>query len=134
MKPTSRTRKAAAVKKEATDLWSKIIRGTRGPLCESRWFYPEQCHGLAQDAAHIVPRGPAHTRTDLGNGFALCKSCHGRFGLYITEWHSFVDQTMGEGYLYRMEQQARLGVGVKFDWYDELDRLRAVADEIGLAS
>jgi hypothetical protein len=132
MRPTDRKRKPRAVKEEATQLWSKIIRTTRGPLCEARWFYPETCHGLAQDAAHIVPRGPAHTRTDLGNGFALCKSCHGHFGLYITEWQTFVDRTMGEGYLHRMEQQARLGVAVKFDWFDELDRLRAIAADLGI--
>ena len=134
MKPTSRKRKVAAVKAEATALWSKIIRTTRGPVCEARWFYPETCHGMAQDAAHIVPRGPAHTRTDLGNGFALCKSCHGRFGLYITEWTAFVEQTMGPGYLEAMEQRARAGVAVKFDWFDELDRLRVVAEEIGVAA
>lgn len=134
MKPTSRTRKPRAVKEEATQLWSKIIRQTRGPLCEARWTYPDTCHGLAQDAAHIVPRGPAHTRTDLGNGFALCKSCHGRFGLYITEWHAFVDATMGEDYLHQMEQKARVGVGQKFDWFDELDRLRALAEQIGVAA
>lgn len=134
MKPTKRTRKASAVKVDATNLWSKIIRQTRGPLCEARSFYPETCHGLAQDAAHIVPRGPAHTRTDLGNGFALCKSCHGRFGLYITEWTAFVAQTMGEGYLEAMERKAHEGVAVKFDWYDEFDRLRAVAADLGVAA
>ena len=134
MKPTSRTRKPAAVRDEATALWSRIIRQTRGPLCEARWAYPDTCHGLAQDAAHIVPRGPAHTRTDLGNGFALCKSCHGRFGLYITEWTAFVAHTMGDGYLVCMERKARDGVNVKFDWYDELDRLRVIAEEVGVAA
>lgn len=134
MKPTRRTRKAAAVKEEATQLWSRIIRTTRGPLCEARDFYPANCHGVAQDAAHIVPRGPAHTRTDLGNGFALCKSCHGRFGLYVTEWQAFVDLTMGEGYLARMERQAQDGVSVKFDWYDELDRLRVLAESLDIAA
>jgi hypothetical protein len=134
MRPTSRTRKAHAVKEEATQLWSKIIRETRGPLCEARWHFPETCHGMAQDAAHIVPRTPAHTRTDLGNGVALCKSCHGRFGLYLSQWTTFVANTMGEDYLYEMEQKANAGVKVKFDWYDELDRLRAIAEELGVAA
>lgn len=133
MKPTRRTRKVSAVKDEATALWSKIIRSTRGPVCEARWTYPETCHGMAQDAAHIVPRGPAHTRTDLGNGFALCKSCHGRFGLYISEWKAFVDQTMGVGYLEAMERQAQAGVSVKFDWFERLDQLRSIADDLGVA-
>ncbi len=134
MKPTSRTRKKAAVKDEATAVWSKIIRQTRGPVCEAVAYYPETCHQLAQDAAHIVPRGPAHTRTDLENGFALCKSCHGRFGLYLSDWVDFVGLSKGVGFLEVMEAKARDGVNVKFDWYDELDRLKALAADLGVAA
>jgi hypothetical protein len=136
VKPTSRKRKASAVKEDATRLWSKIIRQTRGPLCEARWFYTETCHGLAQDAAHIVPRGPAFTRTDLGNGLALCKSCHSRFELYRSEWVAFLDEHRGVGYLAAMERQAQDGVTskIKLDWYDELDRLKAVAAELGVSA
>lgn len=128
MKPTSRKRKVAAVKEEATRLHSKIIRATRGPWCENG------CGRLAQDAAHIVPRGPAHTRTDLQNAFALCKPCHARFGLYLGEWFAFLERTIGLDEFHRLEAKARDGVGVKFDWYDELDRLRAIAAELELAA
>lgn len=128
MKPTNRTRKRAAVKEEATRLHSKIIRQTRGPMCENG------CGRLAQDAAHIVPRGPAHTRTDLDNAYALCKPCHARFGLWLSEWLAFIDRTIGMDEYHRLEQKALAGVNVKFDWYDELDRLREIAERIGVAA
>lgn len=128
MRPTSRTRKPRAVKDEATALHSKIIRATKGPWCQN------ECGRPAQDAAHIVSRGPAHTRTDLENAYALCKQCHGHFGLYQSEWMDFIDRTIGLDELRRLEQKARAGVGVKFDWYDELDRLRALAESLGVAA
>lgn len=124
LRPTSRDRKVSAVKEEATRLHSKIIRETRGPMCENG------CGNLAKDAAHIIPRGPSHTRTDLDNAFALCKSCHAHFGLWLTDWLAFIDEKIGMAEYERLERKARDGVNVKVDWYDELDRLRAIAAEV----
>src|SRR5687768_3628908 len=64
VKPTNRKRKRQAVKEEATRLHSKIVRQTKGPLCQ------DGCGRLATDAAHIIPRVFAHTRTDIDNAFA----------------------------------------------------------------
>jgi hypothetical protein len=124
MKPTSRKRKVAAVKEEATRLCSQIVRATRGPYCEAG------CGRLAKDHAHIVGRTFAHTRTDETNGLALCGTCHADFD----RWHDFrtdLLERLGltEHYV-DLKAKALAGVNQKFDWYDELDRLRAIAVQI----
>lgn len=128
MKPTRRDRKVSGVKEEATRLHSKIIRTTRGPMCENR------CGRPATDCAHIIGRGFSHTRTDLANAFALCATCHHIFGLNHGAWMDFVDATIGRPEYDRLWAKANAGVNVKFDWYDELDRLRVIAERIGLAA
>lgn len=128
MKPTSRKRKVSAVKEEATRLHSRIVRATKGPWCQNG------CGRPAEDAAHIVGRGLAHTRTDVDNAFALCKTCHAHFSVFHGDWMDFVDRTIGRVEYDRLAQKARLGVGVKFDWYAELDRLRALAESLEVAA
>lgn len=122
MKPTARTRKAAAVKEEATRLHSKLTRAMRGPLCE------DGCGRVATDAAHIVGRSFAHTRTDLANALALAAECHRHYTNWPADWMAFLDQHIGRAEYDRLVAKARAGVGVKFDWYAELDRLREIAE------
>jgi hypothetical protein len=129
MKPTSRTRKPRAVKEEATRLASVIVRWTKGPGCQV-----PHCPRGATDCAHIVGRSYSHTRTDIDNCFALCAQCHRHFTNWQGDWMSFVDQTIGRPEYDRLVRKARAGIGVKFDWYDELDRLRALAAELGVAA
>lgn len=128
MKPTSRGRKIKAVKEEATRLHSRIVRAMKGPLCQCG------CGKVATDAAHIITREYAHTRTDIDNAYALNAACHRRFGDFHDEWMEFVDRTIGRAEYVRLKAKAEAGVNVKFDWYDELDRLRALAEEIGVAA
>lgn len=136
MKPTSRKRKVSAVKAEATRLHSLIVRSQR-QWCEANYFPlpPGQSCGLrASDCAHIVGRVYSHTRTDENNAYALCGTHHRHFTNWQDDWLRFIDQTIGRDEYDRLKAKALAGVNVKFDWYDELDRLRAVAERIGLAS
>ena len=126
MKPTSRTRKISAVKVEATRLHSKIVRASNGPLCENR------CGRLATDAAHIIGRKYSHTRTDTLNAFALCAQCHARFTDHHGEWMDFINATIGRQEYDRLWEKAHNPA--KFDWFDELDRLRALAADLGVAA
>lgn len=118
--PTSRKRKPRAVKEEATRLHSKIVRATKGPYCQCG------CGRLATDAAHIIPRVFAWTRTDEQNAFALAAECHRRFTNHADEWLEFVDSTIGRDEYLRLKRKAEGGVNTKFDWYSELDRLKAL--------
>lgn len=126
LKPTSRKRKIKAVKEEATRLHSKIVRQTKGPWCQCG------CGDPATDAAHIIVRVFAWTRTDVDNAFALNASCHRRFTNHADEWMEFVDMMIGRPEYLRLKRKAEAGVNLKFDWYDELDRLRALAAELGV--
>lgn len=119
-KPTNRKRKPRAVKEEATRLHSQIVRRLKGPWCQCG------CGKPATDAAHIITRTFAHTRTDIDNAFALNNSCHSRFGDFHDEWMEFVDRTIGRDEYVRLKHKAEAGVNVKFDWFDELDRLKAI--------
>lgn len=124
LRPTSRKRKPRAVKEEATRLHSKLTRAIKGPWCQCG------CGQLATDAAHIIGRTYSHTRTDLDNSFALAASCHRRFTNFHDEWMDFVDRTIGRAEYVRLKQKAEAGVAVKFCWYSELDRLRALEAEL----
>jgi hypothetical protein len=125
-RPTSRKRKIRAVKEEATRLHSRIVRQTKGPMCQA-------CGDReATDCAHIVRRVFAHTRTDTDNAFALCAQCHRHFTNWDGDWMAFVEQAIGLDEYVRLCAKARDGVNVKFDWYDELDRLKALAASLGV--
>lgn len=126
MKPTARTRKIRAVKEEATRLHSKIVRATKGPWCQCG------CGRPATDAAHVIPRVFSHTRTDVDNAFALAAQCHRRFTNHADEWVVFCFSTIGEAEYDRLKRKALDGVDVKFDWYAELDRLRALEESMDL--
>lgn len=128
VKPTSRKRKVRAVKEEATRLHATIVRKTKGPMCQN------SCGRPATDCAHIVGRVFAHTRTDIDNAFALCAQCHRHFTNWADDWWIFVKDTIGQDEYTRLKCKARDGVNVKFDWYDELDRLRAIAESLGVAA
>ena len=120
-KETSRKRKIRAVKEEATRLHSVIVRATKGPRCQ------DGCGQVATDCAHIIPRVFSHTRTDEDNAFALNAACHRRYTNHADEWVAFCFSTIGEAEYDRLKRKALDGVNVKFDWYAELDRLKAVA-------
>ena len=124
MKPTNRKRSRAAVKEEATRLCSRIVRATRGPMCEGG------CGAPATDHAHIVGRTYAHTRTDETNGLALCGTCHQRFDNFHDDRVAILERTVGLAHYEALKAKALAGVSVKFDWYAELDRLRLLAADV----
>ena len=129
MKPTSRKRKVSAVKAEATRLHSLIVRSHgRCQNCGDAW----RANGSKLECAHIVSRRYSRTRTDLNNAFCLCSRCHMRFTEWPLEFAAFVTAEIGEDEYARLVGLAQ-GLG-KVDWYDELDRLRLLADAIGLAA
>jgi hypothetical protein len=128
VKPTSRKRKVSAVKEEATRLHSRLVRHLKGPWCQCG------CGKPATDAAHIVGRVYSHTRTDLDNALALNAECHRRFTNWPDEWVEFLNDLIGPAEYQRLKAKAQSGVNVKVDWFDELDRLRAIAEQIGLAA
>lgn len=121
---TNRKRKIRAVKEEATRLCSRIVRATRGPMCEAK------CGKPAKDHAHIVGRNYSHTRSDETNGLALCGTCHYEFDNNLSFRMGLVNLTVGMAEYERLFAKARAGVDVKFDWFDELDRLKALWDQI----
>ena len=120
LRATSRKRKPRAVKTEATALHSRIVRATKGPLCQ------DGCGRPATDAAHVIGRVFSHTRTDEDNALALNASCHRRYTNHPDEWLEFLDRLIGRDKYLRLKRKAEDGVNVKFDWFEELDRLRAV--------
>jgi hypothetical protein len=115
-----RGRTVKGVKAECTRIHSLIVRATKGPACQCG------CGRPCQEAAHIIGRNYSHTRTDLDNAYALAKTCHTRFHDFPDEWVAFVDRTIGRAEYDRLKAKAEAGVGVKFDWFSELDRLRAI--------
>jgi 5-methylcytosine-specific restriction endonuclease McrA len=125
-KPTSRKRKPAAVRDEADRLFSHIIRVTKGPLCQN------DCGRPATDTAHIIGRTFSHTRTDTDNAFALCATCHANFHHWADDWLDFIDRTIGRAEYDRLRAKAEAGVRAskRFDWYEELDRLRALYEQL----
>lgn len=123
-----RKRSVRGVKEEATRLHSKIVRATKGPMCQ------DGCGRPATDAAHIIPRVFSHTRTDEANAYALAAECHRRYTNHVDEWLAFVYSTIGEDEYMRLKHKALHGVNVKFDWFAELERLRAIWNDIEQAA
>ena len=119
-----RKRSVRGVKEECTRLHSRIVRATKGPMCQ------DGCGRPATDAAHIIPRVFSWTRTDCDNAFALAAECHRRYTNHVDEWLAFVYSTIGEDEYARLKRKALDGVNVKFDWFSELERLRGLWAQI----
>jgi 5-methylcytosine-specific restriction endonuclease McrA len=86
------------------------------------------------NAAHIIGRSSARTRTDEDNFFLLCASCHTRFHANPDEWMAFVDATIGRHEYTRLKQKAESGKGQRFDWAVERARLQQVWDALEAAA
>jgi 5-methylcytosine-specific restriction endonuclease McrA len=108
---------------KATRLHSLVVR-SRGRC--------ERCgsaNGL--QAAHIIPRRYAATRTDENNAWCLCAGCHMR----LTEWSedhmAFVDLTLGRPAYDALKQKALDPSFKPKDtfWLAECERLTALLEE-----
>ncbi len=109
-------------KGKATKLHSQLVR-SRG-CCQNCFSTRElQC-------AHIVPRTWAWTRTMEANAFCLCAACHHRFTDFPDEWMAFVESTIGLPDYLLLKDRAQQGVGRKFDWDAEVERLQALVKEV----
>lgn len=75
--------------------------------------------------AHVIRRRYSWTRTDERNGWCLCRPCHRDVDTYITEFNALVDDTIGWELYEELEEKSRRRE--KFDWVQELDRLKALA-------
>jgi 5-methylcytosine-specific restriction endonuclease McrA len=129
VRPTSRTRKVSAVKAEATRLHSLIVRSRgRCENCGDAW----RATGSKLECAHIVSRRYSRTRTLVENAFCLCSKCHMRFTEWPLEFAAFVEEKIGAERYAELRTLAQSTA--KVDWYDELDRLRAVAERLGVAA
>jgi hypothetical protein len=110
----------------ATRLHSLIVRA-RG--------HCERCGATSQlQAAHIVKRGYAHTRTDTANAWCLCAKCHWAVDGDPAEFRYLVDATCGWDFYEGLRLKARQGVRVKFDWAVERARLQQVWDALEAAA
>lgn len=104
---------------KATVLHSKIVR-SRG-VCE-------RCEvaGVPFQCAHIIRRGYSWTRTREDNAWCLCAKCHYAVDNAAHLFMELVDQTIGREKHDELYLAAQQGVRVKFDWVQELARLKGV--------
>lgn len=110
--------RARGDKKKCDDLVRKIVHA-RG-RCEA-------CGSTRNpNAAHIVGRTSAWTRTDEHNLLLLCATCHERFHRWPDEWMAFLDKHIGRAEYDRLKRKAEDGVRRRFDWAAELVRLKAL--------
>jgi len=106
-------------KAKATKLHSVIVRSVG--RCE-------RCGSTANlQCAHIIRRTYSATRTDTANGWCLCARCHFHLDTNPDEFMHFVEQTIGLNTFNQLKRKALDGVGKKFDWNAELERLKAIA-------
>lgn len=121
-KPTT-----ASLKNRATLLHSQYVRA-RDKACV-------RCGRTDNlQAAHIIGRRAAFTRTDEGNAAALCAACH----WHLTEWPhehvAFFTQYLGGPDAYQaLVDKAREGLGLTLRadyWSAECERLRKLLEEL----
>lgn len=108
------------LKGKATRLHSEVVR-MKG--------HCERCGkaGVPLDAAHIIGRRYAATRTDENNAWALCKGCHMRLTEHPHEHMELVYQTIGRTAFDELWRRANDGVKANDAfWQGEIDRLLAL--------
>jgi len=94
------------LRKEADDLWSKIVR--RSAICLARLIRHPLAPGQGPlQAAHGFPKGayPA-TRYDLANGFPLCAGCHRYYTQRWEEWRDFMLAKLGDEQFAQLRERA----------------------------
>lgn len=121
-------------KKKATQLHSLVVRTRAGFVCEHCGIErgairdnPKKTK-VAIQCAHIISRQFIATRTDERNAFALCGSCHYKFGKWPLEFARFVIEKHGSLDLYN-ELKSKVDCGYVPDWDQEIVRLQELLDE-----
>lgn len=116
---------------KATKLHSQLVR-LRAEGCCQRCGKHVGYGGL--QAAHIIRRTFAATRTDERNAWATCPRCHFHLDQNPDEFMAFVAQWPGMAVFAELKAKAREGVGRKVDWPAEVDRLRLLVRELEAAA
>lgn len=122
-KPTT-----ASLKNKATLLHSQYVRARDGACV--------RC-GSTQNlqAAHIVGRRAAYTRTDENNARALCPGCHFHLTEHPHEHVAFFTQHLGGWDNYQaLIDKAREGLGLTLRadfWQERCDALKKLLNELG---
>lgn len=123
---------------KADRYWSLIIR-SRGACEYPGCGYSCSCDNFPQghrsdcklDAAHIIRRGRgAWVRTDISNGLCMCKTHHSLIDNYADEMMMVVEATIGRAAYDALRVSANEGIGRKFEWEAEVERLRAIAEGV----
>lgn len=112
----------------ATRLHSLIVRA-RGRC--------ERCGSTSNlQCAHIIKRRFSATRCDVANAWCLCASCHFRLETHPDEHMAFVAQTIGMERFDELKVRALAGptMSSRLWWRSEVERLRALASELGVAA
>lgn len=116
-------KQAKGAKGSCDRYWQRIIK--RDQTCE-------RC-GIRSgrfEAAHIIGRRFAKTRTDERNGWCLCPSCHYTVDNFADEHQELVEKTIG-WLVYDELKEAALDTRQKMDWELERDRLRELCKRLG---
>lgn len=114
---TARRGTPSSKKRLCDDLWRDIIRA------------PQRCARCGStdgpfEAAHVIRRRYAHTRTDELNGWCLDSKCHRIIDTYTSEFFALVEQTIGLDAHHELEVKSMNRA--KKDWFQEHDRLKAL--------
>ena len=117
--------KAKGAKGACDRMWAQIVKA--GQQCERCGI-----KGVQFQAAHIIPRHYAKTRTDEANGWCLCGACHRLVDSFPDEKMSLVRRTIGTGVYDEMRETAQ-DTRRKMDWEEERMRLKAVLDRLEAA-
>lgn len=107
---------------KATKLHSLVVR-SRGAC--------ERCGGSSYlQAAHIIPRRYAATRTDESAAWCLCAGCHRKTTEHADEHMALVDVTIGRPRFDELKARAEAGVKTNDSfWLAEISRLSALLKE-----
>lgn len=125
----AKKRKGPTPMKKADALFSKLVR-SRG-RCEGNGFTTFPCSGQLQ-CAHLISRRYKATRWLEGNAACLCKAHHVYWTHNPLEWDEWCGIQLGAIEWDELKRIAR--EGGKTDYPEVLARLKARADELGIAA
>lgn len=127
--------KYKGAKGKADALFSLIIRSEMEcekchVACTCENAPKSHTRGCPLTTSHIIGRKYSATRTWEPNAQCLCFSCHRRFTDWPREFSAWITDSIGsEAYDELVE---RANSTTKFDWDEELERLKSVAKRLGI--
>lgn len=124
-------KRSKGAKNKADKLFSLIIRSKMacercGAPCPCPEAPKKHTLGCPLTTSHIVGRTTSHTRTMEANAQALCFKCHAYFTDDPVAFTRWLESTIGLKEYDRLRVISNAGIGIKFDWDAEVDRLDEV--------